>query len=255
MTRPNRPKRTQVRPWKGSQDERHPAEITHVCGHVSVIQIYGNPDRSSYARQRASEPCTDCRDAEARDLDQAAVARGHRVELDGGPRQRPWAAAIRQQRAMELTVWFSAVQATAAQKTRNGSLTTADADAAINDARTACQDLMQGVEFDTPEEINHSGLAKWWIDSRKMPIEEIIRMLVPDRSPVPEEFLAPLWRDEDSAPEEPAPEPVIRTATPLPGTAPAPYNPHARRAATRPASRQPQQQQAASPFDLDDNPF
>jgi hypothetical protein len=155
---------------------------------------------------------------------------------------------------MELTVWFSALQATAAQKTRNGSLTEADADEAINDARTACQDLMLGVEFDTIEEVNHSGLAKWWIDSRKMPIEEIIRMLVPDRSPVPEEFLAPLWHEpEDTTPAAPAPEPVIRTATPLPGTAPAPFNPHARRAAARPASRQPQQQ--ASPFDLGDDPF
>jgi hypothetical protein len=252
MTRPNRPKRTPIKPWQGNQDERHPAEITHVCGHVSIIQVYGSPDRSSYARQRASEPCTDCRDAEARDIDEAAVERGHRVDLDGGPRQRPWAAAIRQQRAMELTVWFSALQATAVEKTRNGSLTEADADEAINDARTACQDLMLGVEFDTVEEVNHSGLAKWWIDSRKMPIEEIIRMLVPDRSPVPEEFLAPLWHEpEDTAPE--APEPVIRTATPLPGTAPAPYNPHANRAAPRPARRQPQQQ--ASPFDLGDDPF
>lgn len=247
MTRPSRPKRAPLPPWQASDRERQPVEIVHACNHTSIINIYGPPEHSVYARNRAAEQCAECKGEEARAADEAAVLRGQRAQLEGGPRQRPWAAAIRQQRALELTSWYSELQVQAAAKTANGSLTHEDADKAINDAKTAIHDLMLGVQFDTAEEVNHSALAKWWIDSRRMSIHEILSMIVPDRSPVPVEFLAPAWQDE---PEPPAPiEPPQRTATPLPGTAPSPYNPYTR----APQRRAPKP--APPAIDLDDTPF
>lgn len=252
--RPNRPKRTPLTPWQGSERERQPVEITHICGHASIINIYGPPEHSAYARSRAAEQCAECKGEEARAADEAAVERGQRVQLEGGPRQRPWAAAIRQQRALELTVWFSELQTQAAAKTANGSLTHEHAEEALQDARSAIYDLMLGVQFDTEEEVNHSALAKWWIDTRRMTVQDILYLIVPDRSPVPVEFLAPAWREEPPAPAAPpAPiEPPQRTATPLPGTAPAPYNPYTRTPQRRTA---PAQRKELAPIDLEDTPF
>ncbi len=254
MNRPNRPKRTPLAPWQGSDRERQPVEITHTCGHTSIINIYGPPEHSAYVRSRAAEQCAECKGQEAHDADAAAVARGHRVQLEGGPRQRPWAAAIRQQRALDLTVWFSELQTLAAAKTKNGSLTKEHAEEAIQDARSAIHDLMLGVQFDTEEEINHSALAKWWIDSRHMNVQDILYLIVPDRSPVPVEFLAPAWHEEPPAPAAPPAiiEPVQRTATPLPGTAPAPYNPYARTPQRRATQAQ---RKELDPIDLEDTPF
>jgi len=112
--------------------------------------------------------------------DQDAVDAGRRVTLEGGPKQVPWAQTIRQSRSSQLRDWLTREQAAGLVQLLANRLTREAYDEAITDALNAFADLMQGVEFST-DDYDHSGWAKWWIDGRDTPIEQIVARLLPDR--------------------------------------------------------------------------
>ena len=267
-----RPRRTSLPAFQraASNGEKVDFEIVHLCGHSGVLQVFAgsNPDNSRWVQAQRDRDCRDCYTAKMVESDQASVDAGKRVALDGGPKQVPWAQSVRQSRASEMRTWLESVTAVGAGAVKAGRLTQAEYDAGIADVRAAFSDLMMGVEF-SDEDYDHSGYAKWWIDSRKEPLEAgIIARLLPDRdvlgtgvftrlsadgwSPAEDATLLPVEVEEE--------EPVQRTATPLPGTAPEPFNPHARgkgrlpvKVVAGPAAGQWEREVAD--MELDDSPF
>ena len=146
-------------------------------------------------------------------------------------------------------------------------LTQAVLDATISDARAAFSDLMMGVEFSV-DDYDHSGYARWWIEGRQEPVESIVARLLPDRDVLGDGVFVRLsadgWTPAEDATllsvEVEEEEPVQRTATPLPGTAPEPFNPHARgrgkgplKVVAGPAAGQWEREVAD--MELDDSPF
>jgi len=244
-------------------------EITHLCGHTAVIQVYAgsNPDNSRWVQEQKLTDCWTCFREKMAESDQASVDAGKRVALDGGPKQVPWAQSVRQSRASEMRTWLENVTAVGAGAVKAGRLTQAEFEAGIQDVRAGFSDLMMGVEF-SDEDYDHSGYAKWWIDSRKDPLDGIIARLLPDRdilgtgvfTRLSEDGWTPAVDDATLLPVEVEEEPVQRTATPLPGTAPEPFNPHARgkgrlpvKVVAGPAAGQWEREVAE--LDLDDSPF
>ena len=144
--------------------------------------------------------------------------------------------SVRQARSAEMRQWLANIATVGAGAVKAGRLTQAEYEAGIQDVRAAFADVMMGVEF-SDDDYDHSGYAKWWIDGRKDALDSIIARLLPDRDVLGTGVFTRLsadgWTPADDATllpveVEPEPEPVQRTATPLPGTAPAPFNPHAR---------------------------
>ena len=266
-----RPRRVALptRQRMAANGEKVDYEIIRLCGHAEIIQVFAgsNPDNSRWVQAQRDQDCRDCYREKMIEADQAAIDAGKRCELDGGPKQVPWAQTIRQKRAGELRTWLESVTAVGAGAVKAGRLTKAEFDDAISDVRGAFSDLMMGVEF-SDEDYDHSGYAKFWIDGRKDKVEEsIIARLLPDRdvlgtgvftrlsddgwTPAEDATLLPVEVEEE-------PEPVQRTATPLPGTAPEPFNPHARgkgplKVVAGPAAGQWEREVAE--LDLDDSPF
>ena len=268
-----RPQRTSLPAFQrvAGGGEKIDYEIVHLCGHTGIIQVFAgsNPDNSRWVQAQRDRDCRDCYTAKMVEADQASVDAGKRVALDGGPKQVPWAQSVRQSRASEMRTWLESVTAVGVGAVKAGRLTKAEFEAGIQDVRSAFSDLMLGVEF-SDEDYDHSGYAKWWIDTRKEPLEAgIIARLLPDRdilgTGVFTRLSADGWTPADDATllsveVEPEPEPVQRTATPLPGTAPEPFNPHARgkgrlpvKVVAGPAAGQWQREVEA--MDLDDSPF
>ena len=244
-------------------------EIQHLCGHTGIIQVFAgsNPENSRWVQAQRDKDCRDCYTAKMVEADQSSVDAGKRVALDGGPKQVPWAQSVRQARSAEMRTWLANVTTVGAGAVKAGRLTQAEYEAGIQDVRTAFSDLMLGVEF-SDDDYDHSGYAKWWIDGRKDSLDSIIARLLPDRDVLGTGVFTRLSADGWTPAEdatllpievEPEPEPVQRTATSLPGTAPAPYNPHARRGrapvkvVAGPAAQQWEREVAE--LDLDDNPF
>ena len=270
MQRPQRSALPKFQRAAGS-GEKQDYEITHLCGHTGIIQVFAgsNPDNSRWVQAQRDRDCRDCYTAKMVESDQASVDAGKRVALDGGPKQVPWAQSVRQSRASEMRTWLESVTAVGAGAVKAGRLTQAEFEAGIQDVRAGFSDLMMGVEF-SDEDYDHSGYAKFWIDTRKEPLEAgIIARLLPDRDILGTGVFTRLsddgWTPADDATllpveVEPEPEPVQRTATPLPGTAPEPFNPHARgrgrgpvKVVSGPAAGQWEREVAE--LDLDDSPF
>ena len=267
-----RPRRTSLPAFQraASNGEKVDHLITHLCGHTATIQVFAgsNPDNSRWVQAQRDRDCRDCYTEKMVEADQAAVDAGKRVALDGGPKQVPWAQSVRQSRASEMRTWLESVTAVGAGAVKAGRLTQAEYEAAIQDVRGAFSDLMMGVEFST-DDYDHSGFAKWWIDGRKDKVEEgIIARLLPDRDVLGTGVFTRLSADgwtpaEDDAtllPVEVEEEPVQRTATPLPGTAPEPFNPHARGRGNRPVKvvagpAAGQWEREVQELDLDESPF
>jgi len=266
-----RPQRTSLPAFQrvAGGGEKIDHQITHLCGHTAVIQVYAgsNPDNSRWVQEQKLTDCWTCFREKMAESDQASVDAGKRVALDGGPKQVPWAQSVRQSRASEMRTWLESVTAVGAGAVKAGRLTQAEFEAGIQDVRSAFSDLMMGCEF-SDEDYDHSGYAKWWIDTRKEPLEAgIIARLLPDRdilgTGVFTRLSADGWSPAEDAtllPVEVEPEPVQRTATPLPGTAPEPFNPHARgkgrlpvKVVAGPAAGQREREVAE--LDLDDSPF
>jgi len=268
-----RPQRTSLPAFQrvAGNAEKHDYAITHLCGHTGIIQVFAgsNPDNSRWVQAQKDRDCRDCYTAKMVDSDQASVDAGKRVALDGGPKQVPWAQSVRQSRASEMRTWLESVTAVGAGAVKAGRLTQAEFAAGIQDVRVAFSDLMMGVEF-SDEDYDHSGYAKWWIDSRKDSLDGIIARLLPDRDILGTGVFTRLSEDGWSPAEDATllpvevekvePEPVQRTATPLPGTAPEPFNPHARgkgrlpvKVVAGPAAGQ--WERAVEAMDLDDSPF
>ena len=266
-----RPRRVALptRQRMATNGEKVDYEITHLCGHTATIQVFAgsNPDNSRWVQAQRDRDCRDCYTAKMVESDQASVDAGKRVALDGGPKQVPWAQSVRQSRASEMRTWLESVTAVGAGAIKAGRLTQAAYEAAIQDVRGAFSDLMMGCEF-SEDDYDHSGYAKWWIDTQKDPLEGIIARLLPDRdvlgtgvftrlsadgwTPAEDATLLPVEVEEE--------EPVQRTATPLPGTAPEPFNPHARgkgrlpvKVVAGPAAGQWEREVAD--MELDDSPF
>lgn len=250
-----------------SNGEKVDYEILHLCGHTGIIQVFAgsNPDNSRWVQAQRDRDCRDCYTAKMVESDQASVDAGKRVALDGGPKQVPWAQSVRQSRASEMRTWLESVTAVGAGAVKSGRLTQAEYEAGIQDVRAGFSDLMLGVEF-SDEDYDHSGYAKWWIDTRKDPLDGIIARLLPDRdilgtgvfTRLSEDGWTPAVEDATLLPIEV--EPVQRTATPLPGTAPEPFNPHARgrgkgplKVVAGPAAGQWERDVEA--MELDDSPF
>lgn len=265
-----RPRRTALptRQRMAANGEKVDYEIIRLCGHAEIIQVFAgsNPDNSRWVQAQRDQDCRDCYREKMIEADQAAIDAGKRCELDGGPKQVPWAQTIRQKRAGELRTWLDSVTAVGAGAVKAGRLTKAELDATVSDARAAFSDLMLGVEFSV-DDYDHSGYAKWWIEGRQEPVESIVARLLPDRDVLGDGVFVRLSADgwtpaEDATllPVEVEEEPVQRTATPLPGTAPEPFNPHARgrgkgplKVVAGPAAGQWQREVAE--LDLDDSPF
>ena len=274
-----RPRRTSLPAFQrvAGGGEKVDFEITYLCGHTGIIQVFAgsNPDNSRWVQAQRDRDCRDCYTAKMVESDQASVDAGKRVALDGGPKQVPWAQSVRQSRASEMRTWLESVKAVGAGAVKAGRLTQAEFEAAIADVRAGFGDLMMGVEF-SDDDYDHSGYAKWWIDTRKDPLEDIIARLLPDRDVLGTGVFTRLsadgWTPAQDATlltreVEFADEPVLRTATPLPGTAPLPFNPHA------PRGNRPEKGIKAGPerlsesayarevadglaeLDLDDDPF
>jgi len=269
-----RPRRTAVPSFQrsASTGEKVDYEIERLCGHIEVIQIFAgsNPDTSKWVQAQRDKDCRECYQAKMVEADQASVDAGKRVALEGGPKQVPWAQSVRQGRASEMRTWLESVTAVGAGAVKAGRLSKADYDAGIADVRAGFTDLMMGVEF-SDDDYDHSGYAKWWIDTRKDALDTIIARLLPDRdilgTGVFTRLSADGWTPAEDATLlpvevelEPEPEPVQRTATPLPGTAPEPFNPHARgrgrgpvKVVSGPAAATWQRE--ADDLDLEDAPF
>jgi len=266
-----RPQRTSLPAFQrvAGGGEKIDYPITHLCGHTGIIQVFAgsNPDNSRWVQAQKDRDCRDCYTAKMVESDQASVDAGKRVALDGGPKQVPWAQSVRQSRASEMRTWLESVTAVGAGAVKAGRLTQAEFTAGIQDVRSAFSDLMMGCEF-SDEDYDHSGYAKWWIDSRKDPLDGIIARLLPDRdilgtgvfTRLSEDGWTPAVDDATLLPVEVEEEPVQRTATPLPGTAPEPFNPHARgkgrlpvKVVAGPAAGQ--WERAVEAMDLDDSPF
>jgi len=267
-----RPQRTAVPSFQRSTStgEKVDHPIVHLCGHTGIIQVFAgsNPDNSRWVQAQKDRDCRDCYTAKMVESDQASVDAGKRVALDGGPKQVPWAQSVRQSRASEMRTWLESVTAVGAGAVKAGRLTQAEFEASIQDVRAGFTDLMLGVEF-SDEDYDHSGYAKWWIDTRKDALDTIIARLLPDRDILGTGVFTRLsedgWTPADDATllpveVEPEPEPVQRTATPLPGTAPEPFNPHARgrgrgpvKVVSGPAASMWQRE--ADDLDLEDAPF
>ena len=264
-----RPQRTSLPAFQrtAGTGEKVDYEILHLCGHTGIIQVFAgsNPDNSRWVQAQRDRDCRDCYTAKMVESDQASVDAGKRVALDGGPKQVPWAQSVRQSRASEMRTWLESVTAVGAGAVKAGRLTQAEYEAAIQDVRVAFSDLMAGCEF-SDDDYDHSGYAKWWIDTRKDPLDGIIARLLPDRdvlgtgvfTRLSEDGWTPAVEDATLLPVEV--EPVQRTATPLPGTAPEPFNPHARgkgrlpvKVVAGPAAGQWERDVEA--MDLDDSPF
>ena len=264
-----RPQRTSLPAFQraASNGEKVDHLITHLCGHTATIQVFAgsNPDNSRWVQAQRDRDCRDCYTAKMVESDQASVDAGKRVALDGGPKQVPWAQSVRQQRASEMRTWLESVTAVGAGAVKAGRLTQAEYTETLADVRGAFSDLMMGVEF-SDEDYDHSGYAKFWIDGRKEPLEAgIIARLLPDRDVLGTGVFTRLSADgwtpvEDATLLPVEVEPVQRTATPLPGTAPEPFNPHARgkgrlpvKVVAGPAAGQWEREVAE--LDLDDSPF
>ena len=266
-----RPQRTAVPSFQRSTStgEKVDYEITHLCGHTGIIQVFAgsNPDNSRWVQAQRDRDCRDCYTAKMVESDQASVDAGKRVALDGGPKQVPWAQSVRQSRASEMRTWLESVTAVGAGAVKAGRLTQAEYTETLSGIRAAFSDLMMGVEF-SDDDYDHSGYAKWWIDGRKDKVEEsIIARLLPDRDVLGTGVFTRLSADgwspaEDATllPVEVEVEPVQRTATPLPGTAPEPFNPHARGKGRLPVkvvagAAASQWEREVADMDLDDSPF
>jgi len=268
-----RPQRTSLPAFQrvAGGGEKIDYEIVFLCGHAGTIQVFAgfNPENSRWVQAQKDRDCRDCYTAKMVESDQASVDAGKRVALDGGPKQVPWAQSVRQSRASEMRTWLESVTAVGAGAVKAGRLTQAEFAAGIQDVRVAFSDLMMGVEF-SDEDYDHSGYAKWWIDSRKDSLDGIIARLLPDRDILGTGVFTRLSEDGWSPAEDATllpvevekvePEPVQRTATPLPGTAPEPFNPHARgkgrlpvKVVAGPAAGQ--WERAVEAMDLDDSPF
>jgi len=269
-----RPRRTPLSRFSRTDAtaEKIDYEIERLCGHVEVIQIFkgSNPDTSRWVQAQRDKDCRDCYREKMAEADQAAVDAGKRVALEGGPKQVPWAQTIRQSRAGQLRTWLDGVTQDGATAVKAGRLAKADYEATIALVRESFTDLMLGVEF-SEEDYDHSGWAKWWIDSREWDVTQMVARLLPDRdilgTGVFTRLSADGWTPAEDATllpveveQEPEPEPVQRTATPLPGTAPEPFNPHARgrgrgpvKVVSGPAAGMWQRE--ADELDLDDAPF
>ena len=266
-----RPRRTSLPAFQraASNGEKVDHLITHLCGHTATIQVFAgsNPDNSRWVQAQRDRDCRDCYTEKMVEADQAAVDAGKRVALDGGPKQVPWAQSVRQARASELRTWLESVTAVGAGAVKAERLTQAEFTETLADVRGAFSDLMMGVEF-SDEDYDHSGYAKWWIDSRKDPLDGIIARLLPDRdvlgtgvfTRLSDDGWTPVEEDATLLPVEVEEEPVQRTATPFPGTAPEPFNPHARGRGNRPVKvvagpAAGQWEREVAELDLDDSPF
>ena len=265
-----RPRRTSLPAFQraASTGEKIDYEIVHLCGHTGIIQVFAgsNPDNSRWVQAQRDKDCRECYRAKMVESDQASVDAGKRVALDGYPQQVPWAQSVRQSRASEMRRWLESVTAVGAGAVKSGRLTQAEFEAGIQDVRVAFSDLMMGVEF-SDKDYDHSGYSNWWIDTRKDALDTIIARLLPDRDILGTGVFTRLsddgWSPAEDAtllPVEVEPEPVQRTATPLPGTAPEPFNPHARgrgkgplKVVAGPAAGQWGREVEA--MDLDDSPF
>ena len=241
-----RPQRTTLPTWQagqgvGGNSEQVSYEITRLCGHTEVIRIWGNPETSRYVASQRDKDCRQCYTAKMVDSDQASVDAGKRVALDGGPKQVPWAQTVRQSRSADMRTYLAEITSTGMTRVTAGKLDRAEYEVAIADVRSAFSDLMLGVEF-SEDDYDHSAFAKWWIDGRKEPTVTIIAQLLPDRDILGTGVFTRLSPDGWSRSEEALPfvlmpkiedvddAPLLnRTATPLPGTAPEPFNPHAPR--------------------------
>lgn len=267
-----RPRRTSLptRQRVAANGEKVDFEIVRLCGHAEIIQVFAgsNPDNSRWVQAQRDQDCRECYRGKMVEADQAAVDAGRRCELDGGPKQVPWAQTIRQKRASELRTWLESVTTVGAGAVKAGRLTQAEYTETLTDVRGALSDLMMGVEFSV-DDYDHSGYARWWIEGRQEAVESIVARLLPDRdilgTGVFTRLSADGWTPVEDATllpveVEPEPEPVQRTATPLPGTAPEPFNPHARGRGTRPVKvpagpAAGQWEREVAELDLDESPF
>ena len=179
-----RPRRTPLTRSSGTDATAEKVDylITRLCGHTETIQIFAgaNPQRSKWVQAQQDRDCRDCYRQKMALADQDAVDAGRRVALEGGPKQVPWAQTIRQSRSSQLRDWLTREQGAGLVQLLANRLTRETYDQAITDALNAFADLMQGVEF-SMDDYDHSGWAKWWIDGRDTPIEQIVARLLPDR--------------------------------------------------------------------------
>ncbi len=162
--------------------EALPVTVMRRCGHEDVIRIYGDPSKSRYYAAQELLDCSKCRNAVWVDEDSAAVASGRRVPLEGSAKQVPWAQVIRSQRAEGFAAYMAGVRAIG-QKLFIARRLDADArEAGLTAVREAIRDLMQGnLDFNPDEYGQHSGHARWWIDSKDLTPRAILGLIVPDR--------------------------------------------------------------------------
>ena len=213
-----RPTRKPVPSWQPGQGQMSGEQRDHVivrkCGHEETIKVYGDPAKSRYVAGLMEQDCRECYTQAMVDADTLSVDRGLRCQLDGGPRQIPWAQTVRNQRAADMRIWLANVTSIGAQLLKNKTRMQEEVDATIADVRQAMSDLMLGVEF-SDEDYDHSGYAKYWIDGRKDTLDSIMARLLPDRDVLGAGVFVRLASDGWS-PEVVDAEEIQRTATKLP---------------------------------------
>lgn len=218
-----RPTRKPVPSWQPGQGQlggdQHEHIITRKCGHEETVKVWGDPSKSRYVAGLLEQDCRDCYTLKMVDADTLSIDRGLRCELDGGPRQVPWAQTVRNQRAGDMRTWLANITSMGAQLVKNKKRTDEEVTSAITDVRQAMSDLMMGVEF-SDEEYDHSGYAKYWIDGRKDTLDSIMARLLPDRDILGTGVFTRLadngWSSAETTVPVAEPEQVIRTATKLP---------------------------------------
>lgn len=118
--------------------------ITHICGHEEVIQLFGPmSDRKKKVEYHESCLCPDCL---ARERQAKSEANGY-VDLVGSPKQITWALGIRDE-----FVWY--VDKQISQRQHYGT--------------PEAEDAMRKYEMVKQYVLHNVTSAKYWIDNRNI---------------------------------------------------------------------------------------
>lgn len=175
-------------------------EVTRSCGHVEVLEVRGDPARSTYLDNARLRECGPCYRARQTATDDAAVKEGKRCILEGSDKQCAWAAGIRQRRAVEFGRMLN--DAAAWAKTQGDAIAPEVMKARGNLVRSTITGLFLGnvtwalINQDGYEDQVTSHAARWWIDTRELTVRDMVAALLPQFRWEAYAEWEPLFREE-----------------------------------------------------------
>lgn len=188
-------------------------EVERACGHVEVLEVRGDPTRSTYLDNARLRDCAPCYRAKQTAADEQAVVDGKRCTLDGTEKQIAWAQGVRQRRALDFGKALGEAVAWAKVQAGNAKsgITIDFAKQRTTIVQGAIADLFKGgvtwalLNQDGDEIEVSSNSARWWIDTRELAVRDLIAALTPQFAWERYRDWEPLFRDivsvEDDAPD------------------------------------------------------